>query len=280
MFNRKILLGSVCALAMGLAAPALADDMGGMGGNFSGTLSGDYLNTHVRGYGSVDQWGGNAEGAMGFGAIRGQVDGGYHKLNYSGGGPSADLWNINGSLFTNINNGGRLGATYGYSYIDLGGGIGHSHTENYGLFGEWWASDDITVAGKVGGFDAKANFCCSLMGAGSGYYAGGQGKFYLMPDLALSAAIDHAHFNANGGNQETDYTLAGEYLFSEEMPISVSGGWAYENIAGIHADTWFVSLKFYCNGGTNAATLAERQRASGTLGYDVGPSGLLTRVAF
>ena len=270
MFNRKILLGSVCALAMGFAAPALADDM--MGGNFSGTLSGGYSNTHFVGLGSVNEWGGNAEGALGLGGtgVKIQVDGGYHKDSFEGGG-DADTWNADGSVFTLINNGGRLGATYGYSSIDFNG-FGSTHSENYGLFGEWWASDDITVAGKAGGFDSKF--------FGSGYYAGAQGKFYLMPDLGLSAAIDHAHFNAGGGNTETDYTLAGEYLFSEETPISISGGWSYADIAGIHADTWFVSLKFYCNGGSSAATLVDRQRGSGTLGYDVGPGGLLAKYTF
>jgi hypothetical protein len=268
VFNRKILFGSVCAMAMAVAAPALADDMGSMT-NFSGTLSGDYSNTHFKGLGSVDFWGGSAEGMIGLGdtGANAQVDGSYHKANAAGGG-DADIWNIDGSLFTIINHGGRLGATYGYNSIDFSG-FGSVHDQNYGLFGEWWASDDITVAGKVGGFDGNA--------LGSGYYAGGQGKFYVMPDLGLSAAIDHAHYNAGSGSTETDYTLAGEYLFSEETPISVVGGWSYDNIAGEHADTWFISLKLYCNGGSGAQTLADRQRASGTLGYDVGAGALLAR---
>lgn len=244
-----------------------------MGGDFSGTLSGDYSNIHVNGVDSFNSWGGNAEGALGLGGtgVKLQVDGGYHKINADGGG-DADLWNVDGSLFTNINNGGRLGATYGYNSLDFGSGFGSTHTQNYGIFGEWWASADITAAAKVGGFDGKY--------LGSGYYAGGQGKFYFMPDLALSGAIDHAHYNAGGGSTETDYTVGGEYLFSEETPISLSGGWQYANIAGTHADTWFVALKFYCNGSSGAQTLVDRQRSSGTLGYDVGASGLLTKFAF
>ncbi len=271
MFNRKILLGSVCALAMGVAGPALAGGMGGMT-DFSGTLSGGYSNTHFSHLGSVGEWGANAEGAFGLGStgVKLQVDGGYHKENYEGGG-DADTWNADGSLFTLINNAGRLGATYGYRSIDFNG-WGSTHTQNYGIFAEWWASDDITVAGKVGGFDGKW--------IGSGYYAGGQGTFYLIPDLGLSASIDHAHFNSGGGFQETDYALTGEYLFSEEMPISVQGGWSYSNIAGLHADTWFIALKYYCNGDSSATTLVDRQRSSGTLGYDVGVGALAAKISF
>ena len=267
MFNRKILLGSVCALVLGAAGPALADGMGDMTG-FSGTLSADYGNTHISGGGgTIDSWGGNAEGMMPLGSTGAnlQVDGGYHNLNYHGYG-SADVWNINGSLFALINNGGRLGATIGYNDINASGS---AHETNYGIFGDWWASDDITASGKVGAFDGTL--------FNSGYYAGAQGKYYLMPDLGLSAGIDYAHLN--GGYNDTDYTLAGEYLLSETTPISITGGWTYSDASGGggHAQTWFVSLKLYCNGDSNAATLVDRQRTSGTLGYDVGPSTLLAR---
>ncbi len=263
MLNRKILFGSVCALAMAVAAPALADDMGGMTG-FSGTLSGDYANTNISHAGSIDDWGGNAEGMLPLGSTGAnlQVDGGYHNLNFQGYG-SADVWNVDGSLFAIINNGGRLGATVGYNDTS---GHGSTHETNYGIFADWWASDDITASGKVGGFDGPL--------FGSGYYAGGQGKFYLIPDLGLSAGLDYAHLNS-GGN-DTDYTLAAEYLFSETTPISITGGWTYSDADG-SAQTWFVSLKLYCNGDSNATTLVDRQRASGTLGYDVGPSTLLAR---
>jgi hypothetical protein len=269
---KKILFSSVCTLALGIAGPALADGMGGLS-NFSGTLSGGYSNTHFSGLGSVGEWGGNAEGMFGLGStgVKLQVDGGYHSDSFSGSGPTADVWNVNGSLFTLINNAGRLGATYGYNEFHVSG-WGNAHTSNYGIFGEWWASSDLTASGKVGGFDSNV--------FGSGYYVGAQGKFYALDDLGLSAAIDHSHFNTGGGFQETDYTLAAEYLFSEVVPISATGGWSYSNIAGIHADTWFISLKYYCNSDPNAQTLVDRQRASGTLGYDVGPGALVARYAF
>jgi len=267
VFNRKILLGSVCALAMAVAGPALADDMGGMNG-FSGTLSGDYSNTHVDHGGSADVWGGNGEGMMALGStgVNAQVDGGYHAIDIHGLG-NLDVWNANGSLFAIINNGGRLGATYGYA--GFSGGGSSAHLSNYGIFGEWWASDDITVAGKVGGFDSNS--------FASGYYAGGQFKYYALTDLALGAGIDQTHFNGGGGSEETDYTLSGEYLLSETTPISIAGSWAYSDAAGGHAQTWGVALKYYCNDGSGAATLVDRQRSSGTLGYDVGMSVLAFR---
>ncbi|HUJ03531.1 MAG TPA: hypothetical protein VLW75_07845 [Rhizomicrobium sp.] len=277
MFNRKILFGSVCALALGIAGPALADDMGTMGGmsNFSGTLSGDYTNTHFKSLGNVDAWGGNGEAMFGLGStgVNLQADGGYHTgtVKFFGDSFDADTWNADGSLFTLINNAGRLGATYGYSELHISD-WGTAHNQNYGLFGEWWAMHQLTVAGKAGGFDGNL--------LGSGYYAGAQGKFYAMDDLALSAAIDHTHYNSGGGFQETDYTLAGEYLFSEEFPISATGGWSYGDVAGEHADTWFIALKYYCNGNSGAMTLVDRQRSSGTLGYDVGPGALLARYSF
>jgi hypothetical protein len=256
--TKSILLGSICALVFGAASPALAD-------GFSGMLTGDYANVNVKnGGGSGNVWGGSAQGSQLIGdAVSADVDGGFHRAEAFGG--HADLWNFDGALSTLINKGGRLGATIGYNTVDFSG-LGTVHATNYGLFGEWWANDMLTVGGKVGGFDGSGV---------NGYYGSAMLKGYYMPDLALAGSIDHTHANNNG--DATAYTLSAEYLVSEATPISVGGGYTYTNLAGVHADTWFLSVNFYCNGDSGASTLRDRQRAAGTLGWDTGFGGLLTK---
>lgn len=257
MSIKSILFGSICALAVGVAGPALAGAV---------TASADYDNVHVHDLGNASLWGLNLEGAtdMADTGLAVQADGGYHRLHINGLG-DGDIWDFNGSAFGLVNKGGRIGATVGYN--NLSGSGNSAHITNYGLFGEWWASQDLTLAGKVGGFDGNL--------IGNGYYGGATGKYYVMPDADLYVALDHTHFNSN--NNETDYTVGGEYLLSETTPVAVYGGYTYSNVAGAHADTFFIGLHWYCNGDSGASALVDRQRAAGTLGWDTGMTAGLAK---
>jgi len=257
--NKVFLLGSICALALAVASPALAD-------NFSGLLSADYNKIDIKSGdgGSGDVWGlsGQGAGLLGDTGASAQIDGGWHRFTASGN--HAESWTIDGSLFAMVNKGGRIGATAGYD--DLTGHGFSGHVANYGLFGEWWANDMLTVGGKVGAFNGEGS---------DGYYASGLIRYYVMPDLGLNASIDHTHANDNG--EATAYTASAEYLISDTMPISVGVGGTYTNIAGEHANTYFLTLNYYCNGDASAVTLTQRQRAGGTLGWDTGFGGVLTK---
>ncbi len=239
------LLGSVCALALGLLPLAAAHADGWPG--FSGTLSGDYANLHANGGGSADSWGGTGAAKFNFGTapFAAQFDGGYHNIN--GSGASVDDWNLDGSVMW-LAPMGRAGAVVGYNNLNGGGS---AHVTNYGGYGEWFAGPGFTLGGKAGGFSGS--------GSTDGYYLGGQVVGYLGGSFALSGAVDYTHLS-HAGN-DTDYTARGEYLISQRVPVSIYGGYTYSSFSGGggHLDTWFVGLKFYCNG-SGEQSLADRQR--------------------
>lgn len=237
-------LTSVCALVLGSAAfgPARAD--------FSATFQGDYAHADANnGGGSADIWGGDASlrGSLGplFG-LDGQVDGGWHQLSTSG----VDLndGDINGSLFWQGSL-GRLGGAVGYNHLDTNG-FGSGHVSNYGGFGEWYAAPMVTVGAKIG--DASLS-----NGGGRGIYTGGEIVWYVIPDVDANGTLDYID-TPNG--HITNYSAGAEWLVSEEMPLSVYGGYTRSEISGGgSANVWLVGLKFYTNS-NGSSTLVDRQR--------------------
>lgn len=247
MLNRSFLLGCVCALALG-ASPALA-------GNFSGTLSGDYLHFDFHDLGlNANAWGAAGE-------FQGEVADGMHvqgDINYhhiSGNGVGIDDSILNGAVYWDFD-AGRAGGNLGYQTIKIDHAIGHLVT--YGGFGEFWAGDMFTFGVKGGGYS-------DTNGGGSGYYLGAEAKAYVMPDLALAGTIGHT-----GNNGETDYAASAEWLVSEDVPISISGTYTYTHLCCSegNANVWAVKLAYYFNGGS-AQTLEDRQRG-GNLGWASG----------
>ena len=244
---KTYLLLSAGMLALGLAVsgPAIADASGTLAGSYATNTNDDggdlwNLNGSLTGMFAPD-WGG-------------EVTGGYHNLN-DGFGDSLDIWNIGGSVFwAGVQ--GRLAATINYdSTSEFGADL---NATNYGLGGEWYAGPNFTVAVKGGGTTV------SVSGGGSddnGGYFGGMLQWYAMPNLSLSGAIDYSEF---AGLNATSETAKIEWLFSNDMPLSLYGG--YEHADGdTSGDLFFVGLKLYMNG-NGAGTLVDRQR-SGSLGY-------------
>lgn len=255
MLLRTTLLGAGCALALiSMSAPASAE--------FSGVLSGNYANSDFsHGGGSVDSYGVAGGGMFGLAPNwAAQIDGGYHHL--SGSGSDADAWNVDGSAFWRAS-AGRIGAAVGYNDVTKGGG----HATNYGLFGDWYATQAITLGVKGGWFNASGN--------SDGEYAGAALTGYVMPDFALTGSYDYSHFK--GLTTENDYTIQGEWLVSERMPFSVYGGYTrseFSGTGGVSANTWFVGLRFYCDP-TNSAPLVSRQRNGAEIyGTSFGPAAL------
>lgn len=252
---RKAILTTVSALAM-ISAPALADDL-----DFAGTLSGQY--THV-GFSDIlpdaNLWGVNGSAKIGLGdtGLNAELDAGHSHLSLSG--VHANDWNIGGSVFWKAEE-GRVGATLAYNKVDFSGF--DTHATNYGGFGEYFASDMFTIGGKAGGFSGDLN----------GLYVGGGVTGYVFPDFAVSASVNFTNFNH--AFQETDLGLQGEYLISEEIPISAFAGYTYSDLSngGGSANTFFVGLRLYTN--TTGTTLVERQR-NGTVGSlsTFGPLGM------
>ena len=244
--RRNAILMTVSALAM-LSAPALADDL-----DFAGALTGLY--SHV-GSDAPDAniWSVNGAAKIGLGdtGLNAELDLGHNHASISN--VNANSWNVGGALFYKAEE-GRVGANINYTEAKVLGL--KAHVTNYGGFGEYFASDMFTLGAKLGGFGG------SLNGFGlhaNGIYVGAGVTGYVFPNFGLTASLSFT--NVNSLFQETDLGLQGEYLISEEIPVSAFAGYTYSDISngGGNANTVFVGLRLYTNtvGGT---TLVERQR--------------------
>ncbi len=253
---RKTILSTVSVLAMLLSAPVLADDL-----DFAGTLTGQYTHVDLSGLPDANLWGFNGAGVIGLNdtGLNVELDAGYNHLTDSG--VHANDWNIGGSLFWKGDQ-GRVGANVNYTQVDVS--PFNANTTNYGGFGEFYANQMFTFGLKAGGFGGNT----------SGDYVAGGVTGYVFPDFAVLGSIDYTHFNH--AIDETDFTAQGEYLLSEETPISAFLGYTYSDLSngGGHANTFFVGLRLYTNN-NGATTLVDRQR-SGTVGglASFGPIGL------
>ena len=229
MTSRSKVLGmaygiSMCALAL---VPAHAED-------FSGVLSGAYAHDDS----GEDIWGGKAALTIPLGGDWGiEADGSYHNAS------STDFWSIGGSPFFRFE-AGRIAATAIYHDVD------GAHLTNYGAGGEWYAAPNFTLAVRGGGTSGSGS---------SGGYVGGQGSWYVTPDIALSGDVDYIDVAGNA----TSETIKAEWLFASSLPLSLYGGYQHVDSVG-SANVWFIGLKFY--GGDGGATLVDHQR-EGSLGY-------------
>ncbi len=171
----------------------------------------------------------------------------YHHATSTG--FNTDLWNTGGSLVWFAPQ-WRFGPAFGYQSSSTSGFS--SHTWNYGGFAEWFACDSVTAFAKGGGFSGN--------GTSDGFYLGGSGKWYATPDFAFNGGIDYTRWTSFGGSDELDYTIGGEYLFSETTPVSLFAGYTRSDYSGsYHVDTVFVGLRFYVNG-EGVTALVDRQR--------------------
>jgi len=235
--NLKLLAGACAAAACTLwVGQAMADP--------SGTIGAGYNYTTTPGFsGHIDDW--NVNGSLAApitSNITLQGDASYD--NFSESGSSFHLTQVSGSGFWQGAK-GRLGLTAGYNEF---GASGFSfHFENYGAFGEFYATDKFTMGLKGG----------SLTGSGlNATYVGGEVIGYPMPNLALSGTIDYAGVS---GSHINTYGAKAEYLVSETTPISVTGGYVYTDLGGgFHLNTWMIGAKFYFGG---KGSLVDHQRS-------------------
>jgi hypothetical protein len=266
MLKTTLSLAGIAAASLALATPAFADAPIG----FAGTLSGSYSSWNFSGSGggSSNLWSADGQAAFGLGMqdIGAEIDGGYHNLSASGGGGSVDIWNIGGDLFWAPGQQGRLGATV--QYESLNGGGPNAHLTQYGAFGEFYASNMLTLGLNGGGWTGGSG---TFGSSSSGGYVGGGATGYIMPNLALTGAINY--FSGSGAHL-TGYSAMGEYLVSDELPVSIYGGYTYTDISGIsgHVNEWLIGVKFYTNG--NGSTLVEKHR-NGALDNLVRPKLLI-----
>jgi hypothetical protein len=231
---RTKLLVSACALALGaaFATSALADPSGSLGAGYG------YSTANGAG-GHLNDW--NVDGSViapfsgGKWAV--QVDGEYH--GFSGSGASAHTDGAAVSVMWTPA-WGRLGATAGTN--EAGGGGASFHFENYGAFGVFYPSSQLTLGVKGG----------QLHSSGSHVdYWGGQVVGYATPNVALSATVDSVH---QSGSNVTSYGVAGEW---QPTPRPWTAALTYDNTkvsgGGPTLNTYGVRLKWYFGAGSNLA---------------------------
>jgi hypothetical protein len=237
--NMKLLAGVCAAAACALGAgQAMADP--------SGTLGVDYNYTTAPGAsGHIDDWGvsGNIAAPI-TSNLTVQGDAAYDGFNETGGSNFHTDY-ISGTGFWQGAK-ARIGLTAGYNQL---GASGFSFNyENYGAFGELYATNQLTFGIKGGGLTASGLHAT---------YFGGEIVGYAMPNLALTGTYDYlgvsgGHINAYGANVE--------YLLSSTTPISITGGYTYTDAgSGFHLNTWMIGAKFYFGG--KGTTLVDHQRS-------------------
>ena len=264
--SRSLFAGSaVAAVFFASSAQAAAPN------GFVGTFSADYANTHYSGGGgNADTWGINGAGAFGLGMndVGAEIDASYHRLSVSS--VDANIWGVGGSIFWAPGT-FRFGPSVSYTKLDFSGAASgiDAHATTYGVFGEFFLNNAFTVGLKAGGTDGELNVSGFGSGSSTGGYVGGELIGYATPDFAIKGNIDYVEV---GGGHVTNYGLNAEYLFSQDTPISVFGGYTRTDLSsgGGHGDTFLIGLKFYTSG---PAPLVTHHRTE-TLGTIATPSGL------
>lgn len=143
-------------------------------------------------------------------------------------------------------------------------------SENAGLFGEFFALQELTVRAK-GGW---------VGGDSQGFYGDGGAVYYIVRQVALDASIDYAKLSH--GERAQDVGAAFEYLPVPSVPFSLQLSYTYaqyHNLAGVARENDNIiaaTLKVYLDGRgsslrdyqrTGAASWDGLPRAFGRLGF-------------
>lgn len=245
-----------------LATPLLAEPGPFDEANFSSVLTGAYGYETATALPDISIKGISGAGEFALGAgIHVQGNAGYRYDTLPG--THIGAWNAGGAGYWQ-NETVRAGAVVNHTNINFAALGLSADTTNYGAFGEYFANDSFTFGVKGGGFS----------GDFSGGYAGVSVIGYVFPNFAISGGIDYTRFNHIAA--ETDLSVQGEYLLSEDTPFAIFAGYTYSDISdgGGRAHTFVVGIRFHYNT-DGYRTLVERQRG-GTVGNVGGfePSGL------
>ncbi|HUK08864.1 MAG TPA: hypothetical protein VLX09_13410 [Stellaceae bacterium] len=231
----------------------------------------DYANFSPSVGANGNQWGGGGSAILGLAPNFGlQLDGGYHNISSTG--PHTDDWTAGVTgLWMIPDTGLRVGPSFGYQRNNTG--TFGTDTKMYGGFADFSSyfyetahppralenSLQWEVNAKFGGLHSSNEV--------SGFYGGGGGNLYPIPNLRLYGDFDYTKTSTPFASaHENDYSFGGEYLFPA-VPISVYGGFtrsAFEP-GTFHVNAVMVGFKFYWNG-NGAQTLVDRQ-STGTLPF-------------
>lgn len=143
-------------------------------------------------------------------------------------GGSGTLWAGDADLFWRDSK-GAIGASVSHGSIDVDGL--NAKLTAYGGFGEWYASNHLTLRFKGGSFSGDA----------SGYYGGGGAVYYIHPYAGLFAEGSYVHMTGLSA-----WTGGGgvEFMLSSQVPLSIRAGSSYTTSQGAHSTAFFVGLAY------------------------------------
>ncbi len=235
------LMGSISVIALFAATPVMAEEL-----DFAGTLTGQYshVDPTLAGVDNINLWGIGGSGVFGLDAdgVNLQVDVGYNRLDSFF---DADIYNFGGALF--------------YAGDETRGGIKVHYTNaaapgmraelfNFEGFGEFYLDDAFTIGASGGGFS----------GDSSGWNLAAFATGYIDPDFAVTGGVSYVDINKS--TELLNFSIRAEYLVSQDMPVSIFGGYTYTDLSGPFgaAHTLMVGVKFYF--GNTGSSLVERHR--------------------
>jgi hypothetical protein len=258
---KKLLLASVCALALGGMSNASAQP-------WAASVDGDYTHTQTNSGGVLcpskfcNPNGYDFNGALDlpwdWWGIGLEVNGGAHGLggshDYQGGGSL--VWNGIPNF--------RIAGTFVYNSANIFPFPSFKHVGEWqtGIGAEWYLTPWLTLSAQGGGIEGKFH----------GAYFGGTVKGYICPDLSLAGYIDYDGLSALGAfnEHETDYGVKAEWLFWQDVvPLALTVRYEHSQdhlnfFPNINPDSFFVGLKLYLDEGMGPKPLVERNR-TGTL---------------
>ncbi len=256
MARFSLAFAGVSALAIALPAAAQAQGMAPV----HGTISGQYSNLDS-GFGDADARNGDLgvvyNGGVGLG---GQANLGFGSMDFGDfGGDDADIWGIGGALTYGFD-GGKVGAGVNYQSSDLYGP--DFSITNYGVSGEAYIEEILTVGGRVGGFRGDFSY--------DGFYIGGSASVYPMANLALQGEVEYA--DPDTGGDMTSFGIGAEFLPVTGVPVTIGGG--YRNVdAGWpfnEVDVWRIQLKAYLGTPGNGTLIQNHRNGALELGSVLG----------
>jgi hypothetical protein len=265
MLSRNNLLLGASALLLSAAPLTAADAAAPMG--FAGAIGGAYGQSSCEGCDSSDAWTLGGSGAFGFGPSFGaQVDASYSGANDN------DIFGLGGSLFW-APVFGRLGASVQWQTTDddFSGFTIDVNALTYGVFGEFYLGNFLTVAAKGGGLSVDFDDG-TVSATETGSYAAAALTGYVMPNLALQADVTFGgiddFFDSGESLDTTAFAVGAEYLVSEMVPVAIFGGYSFGNVEFLgvdtDVDTWVIGVRFYF--GAAGPTLVDKHR-NGSLGW-------------
>jgi hypothetical protein len=270
MSRNTKLLGTISVIATLAASPAAADQLMGFAGFADLAYSNISFDDSSSSDDSLNNF--NIGGGIAFPVdeipnIAWQLDGSYS--SQSGDDASRIVWNLGGNVFW-AGPQSRWGINVNYETLTDYGSL-----TNGGVFAEWYLGN-FTIAGKGGWLWGGGT-----PNGGRGNYLGAQGGGYFIPNLWVGGSVtwsdmvSGATLYGGGGIPpcggatcgrrdltETNFTIDGEFLVSQTLPLTVFGGYTYtdwqisENVSNpllasgedFNTNTFFIGVRYYLGG--------------------------------